>query len=215
MILKLKKIEYIILVITTLCSFNAVCQENLFFRRFENILKEGKSFSSSDVVIINNYNFIKLANVDNFEIFLPVILENLENNDFGGYNSGGYVLIYDKQKKSYFEIRIDYRGINLEKKDDDIYEVGATLFYEFGDGYSIGIDITLITNDNKQYKFNLAERNNHLIINSRCIESKYCKVLTLENNLDNLEMIGFINDVYRLDFEKLLYDNYSFYFRKK
>lgn len=208
------KLKFIILVIATLCSFNALCQENLSFRKFETILKEGKTFSSNDVIKVNNYNFIKLANVDNVEIFLPVILDNLADIDFGGYNSGGYVLIHDTQKDSYFEIRIDRRGINLEKKDKDIYEIGARLFYEFGDGYSIGIDITLITNDDKQYKFNLAERNNNLIINSRCIETKYCKVLTLENNLDNLEMIDFVNEIYKLDFERLLYDDYSFYFRK-
>jgi len=208
--------KFIILVLFALCSFNAICQENLSFRRFETILKEGKTFSGNDVITINNFSFVELANVDNFVIFLPVIIDhNLKNKDFGGYNSGGYVLIYDTQKNSYFEIRIDRRGINLEKKDDDIYEVGATLFYEFGDGYSIGIDITLITNGNKQYEFNLAERNNKLIINSRCIETKYCKVLTLENNLDNLEMIDFINEIYKLDFESLLHDDYSFYFRKK
>jgi len=208
--------KFIILVLFALCSFNAICQENLSFRRFETILKKGKTFTGNDVITINNFSFVELANVDNFVIFLPVIIDhNLKNKDFGGYNSGGYVLIYDTQKNSYFEIRIDRRGINLEKKDDDIYEVGATLFYEFGDGYSIGIDITLITNDNKQYKFNLAERNNKLIINSRCIETKYCKVLTLENNLDNLEMIDFINEIYKLDFESLLHDDYSFYFRKK
>ena len=208
--------KFIILVLFTLCSFNAICQENLSFRRFETILKEGKTFSGNDVITINNFSFVELSNVDNFVIFLPVIIDhNLKNKDFGGYNSGGYVLIYDTQKNSYFEIRIDRRGINLEKKDDDIYEVGATLFYEFGDGYSIGIDITLITNDNKQYKFNLAERNNKLIINSRCIETKYCKVLTLDNNLDNLDMIYFVKEIYKLDFESLLHDDYSFYFRKK
>jgi|GEM_PF-3662247 len=208
--------KFIILVLFALCSFNAICQENLSFRRFETILKKGKTFTGNDVITINNFSFVELANVDNFVIFLPVIIDhNLKNKDFGGYNSGGYVLIYDTQKNSYFEIRIDRRGINLEKKDDDIYEVGATLFYEFGDGYSIGIDITLITNDNKQYKFNLAERNNKLIINSRCIETKYCKVLTLDNNLDNLDMIYFVKEIYKLDFESLLHDDYSFYFRKK
>lgn len=193
--------KFIILVLFALCSFNAICQENLSFRRFETILKEGKTFTGNDVITINNFSFVELANVDNFVIFLPVIIDhNLKNKDFGGYNSGGYVLIYDTQKNSYFEIRIDSRGINLEKKDDDIYEVGATLFYEFGDGYSIGIDITLIKNGNKQYKFNLAERNNKLIINSRCIETKYCKVLTLDNNLDNLDMIYFVKEIYKLDF---------------
>ncbi|KAA5538237.1 hypothetical protein [Paenimyroides baculatum] len=208
--------KFIILVLFTLCSFDAICQENLSFRRFETILKKGKTFSGNDVITINNFSFVELANVDNFVIFLPVIIDhNLKNKDFGGYNSGGYVLIHDKQKNSYFEIRIDRRGINLEKKDDDIYEVGAILFYEFGDGYSIGIDITLITNGNKQYKFNLAERNDKLIINSRCIETKYCKVLTLENNLYNLDMIDFVNEIYKLDFESLLHDDYSYYFRKK
>lgn len=208
--------KFIILVLFTLCSFNVMCQENLSFRRFEMILKEGKSFSNNDVITINNFSFVELSSVDNFVILLPVNIDhNLKNKDFGGYNSGGYVLIHDKQKNSYFEIRIDRRGINLEKKDDDTYEVGATLFYEFGDGYSIGIDITLITNDKKQYEFNLAEKNNRLIINSKCIETKYCKVLTLENNLDNLDMIDFINEIYKLNFEILLNDDYSFYFRKK
>ena len=46
-----------------------------------------------------------------------------------------------------------------------------------------------------------------------CVESKYCKVLTLENNLDNLEMIDFVDEIYKLDFERLLHSNYSFYFR--
>ena len=207
--------KFIVLVLFALYSFNAICQENLSLRKFETILKEGKSFSGKDVLTINNFNFVELANVDNFVIFLPVIIDhNLKNKDFGGYNSGGYVLIHDKQKNSYFEIRIDRRGINLEKKDDDIYEVGAILFYEFGDGYSIGIDITLIKNDKREYKFNLAERNNKIIINSRCVENKFCKVLTLENNLDNLDMIYFVNEIYKLDFERLLYDDYSFYFRR-
>ena len=207
--------KFIIIVLFTLCSFNVKSQENLSFRRFEMILKEGKSFSTKDVIRINNFSFVELSSDDNFVILLPVIIDDyLKNTDFGGYNSGGYVLIYDKHKYSYFEIRIDRRGINLEKKDDDIYEVGATLFYEFRNGYSIGIDITLITNDNKQYNFNLAEINDKLIINSRCIETKYCKVLTLENTLENLDMIDFVNEIYKLDFERLLYDDYSFYFRK-
>lgn len=206
--------KFIIVLLFTLYSLNVKSQENLSFRRFEMILKEGKSFSHKDVIKINNFSFVELSSDDNFVILLPVIIDDyLKNKDFGGYNSGGYVLIYDKQKDFYLEIRIDRRGINLEKKDNDIYEVGATFFYEFGDGYSIGIDITLIKNDNKQYKFNLAERNNKLIINSMCVESKYCKVLTLENNLDNLEMIDFVDEIYKLDFERLLHSNYSFYFR--
>ncbi len=133
----------------------------------------------------------------------------------GAYRSGGYVLFKDTKKNCYFEIRIDRTGIHLEKKANGLYETGATLFYEFNEGYSIGIAVTLITDKNKKYGFHISEHKNQIVINSKCIETKYCKVLTIDTNLENLDMHLLIKELYNLNFETLYAHNESFYFRNR
>lgn len=198
-----------------MCNIKGISQETLGFREFEKILHQGVSFVEEDVIEINHFSFVEIKRVNELILYLPVILdERSKDEDFGGYNSGGYILLYDTKKDCYFEIRVDRRGINLEKKNNELYEIGAKLFYEFGEGYSIGIDITLITNKYNKYQFKMVERNNQIIINSKCIETKYCKVLTLNTNLDNLDMFCLIKEIYNLDFDKLYSENDSFYFRK-
>lgn len=197
-----------------MCNIKGISQETLGFREFEKILHQGVSFVEENVIEINHFSFVEIKRVNDLILYLPVILnERSKDEDFGGYNSGGYILLYDTKKDCYFEIRVDRRGINLETKNNELYEIGAKLFYEFGEGYSIGIDITLITNKYNKYQFKMVERNNQIIINSKCIETKYCKVLTLNTNLDNLDMFCLIKEIYNLDFDKLYSKNDSFYWR--
>lgn len=204
----------IILILIVMCNIKGISQETLGFREFEKILHQGVSFVEENVIEINHFSFVEIKRVNDLILYLPVILnERSKDEDFGGYNSGGYILLYDTKKDCYFEIRVDRRGINLETKNNELYEIGAKLFYEFGEGYSIGIDITLITNKYNKYQFKMVERNNQIIINSKCIETKYCKVLTLNTNLDNLDMFCLIKEIYNLDFDKLYSKNDSFYWR--
>lgn len=192
-------------------NIKGISQETLSFREFEKILIQGTSFTEKDVIEINHFSFVEIKRVNGLIFYLPVILdERSKDEDFGGYNSGGYVLLYDTKRDCYFEIRIDRKGIGLEKKNNGLYEIGAKLFYEFGEGHSIGINITLITNKCEKYWFNMTEYSSQIIINSKCIETKYCKVLTLNTDLDNLDMFCLIKEIYNLDFDKLYSKNDSF-----
>lgn len=210
------KLIYVCAILMVLCGIPALSQESLSFRSFENIFKEGISFTENDIVSINGYSFVSIKNVNEFVFYIPVFLDgNLKGKGFGGYSSGGYVLLQDTKKNCYFEIRIDHKGIHLEKKESGLYETGATLFYEFKKGYSIGIAITLITDKYKKYRFNISEHKNQIVINSKCTTTEYCKVLTIDTNLDNLDLQLLIKELYNLNFETLYAHNESFYFRDR
>ncbi len=67
-----------------LCSIPALSQERLSFRAFENIFKEGISFTENDIVSINGYSFVGIKTVNEFSFYIPVFLDgNLKKQRLG------------------------------------------------------------------------------------------------------------------------------------
>ncbi|WP_372472507.1 hypothetical protein AB4865_06695 [Capnocytophaga sp. ARDL2] len=190
-----------------------IAQDRISFREFEQNLIDGEGFTESEIVKINNYSFVKIKGYEILDVFLPVVIDFDEDNELKEYCSGGYLLIYDKNRKCFFEIRVDRRGICLEKGIGNTFNINAELFYEFTKDYSVGIDIKLITHERQKYWFQLVERENKMIVYAKCLDNSYNKVLEIDGNLNNLFIDDIFEKILLLDFNRLESMEKSFYFR--